>query len=228
MIRSDHQPLYHLLNKVKAIPPMASAYLQRWALAYKYTFEYKPGKELANADALSRLPHPSTTSLAKLLGELIQLINFISCTPVTAHNIKTWTDKDPILSKVQRYVLSGWPTTNTDPSLQSYWSRRTELSVLDNCIILWCSHLVGPPPARRPLLEQLHESPHDEVLLADIFCGHQWTLTLKILSSNGLLVNLFVHTLHLLLSILGTFHSFLGADSTLILPDRFWVTCTLY
>ena len=89
---------------------------------------------------------------------VVQLINFLSCTPVTAHNIRTWTDnKDPVLSKVWHYVLSGWPTTNTDPSLQPYWSRCTELSVLDNCII-WCSCLVAPPPAHRPLLEQFHES----------------------------------------------------------------------
>ena len=48
VIRSDHQPL---LNEAKAIPPMASVHLQRWALtlsAYEYTFEYKPGKELAH------------------------------------------------------------------------------------------------------------------------------------------------------------------------------------
>ena len=41
VVRSDHQPLYHLLNEAKSIPAMASAHLQRWALilsAYEYTF----------------------------------------------------------------------------------------------------------------------------------------------------------------------------------------------
>ncbi|XP_037526426.1 uncharacterized protein LOC119403569 [Rhipicephalus sanguineus] len=40
---------------------MAAARIQRWALllgAYKYRLQYKPGKQLVNADALSRLPQP--------------------------------------------------------------------------------------------------------------------------------------------------------------------------
>ena len=38
---------------------MASARIQRWALtlsAYDYTISYKPGKDQASADLLSRLP----------------------------------------------------------------------------------------------------------------------------------------------------------------------------
>ncbi|XP_049276120.1 uncharacterized protein LOC125760286 [Rhipicephalus sanguineus] len=40
---------------------MAAARIQRWALllgAYKYRLQYKSGKQLVNADALSRLPQP--------------------------------------------------------------------------------------------------------------------------------------------------------------------------
>lgn len=61
VILSDHQPLQHLFNEKKSISPMASARIQRWALilaAYDYHIRYKPGKEHANADLLSRLPLP--------------------------------------------------------------------------------------------------------------------------------------------------------------------------
>ena len=54
----DHKPLQYLLNENKAVPAMASARLQRWALtlsAYHYTISYRPGEKIANSDGLSRL-----------------------------------------------------------------------------------------------------------------------------------------------------------------------------
>ena len=53
-IKTDHKPL-------RGTPAMASG--QRWALilgGYDYTIQYKEGKNMANADALSRLP-PETS-----------------------------------------------------------------------------------------------------------------------------------------------------------------------
>ena len=61
-IVSDRNPLQYLLNKTKAVPAMASARLQRWALtlsAYQCT-SYRPGEKTANSDGLSRLPLPET------------------------------------------------------------------------------------------------------------------------------------------------------------------------
>jgi len=61
----DHQPLSYLFNQAKAISPTASARIQRWGLtlsAYQYTIHHKTGRYLSNADALSHLPRPVTTS----------------------------------------------------------------------------------------------------------------------------------------------------------------------
>ena len=60
-IYSDHKPLEHLFERSRAVPPLASARIQRWALtlaAYDYNVSYKPGKDQASADLLSRLPLP--------------------------------------------------------------------------------------------------------------------------------------------------------------------------
>ena len=58
-IYSDHKPLQHLFGRSRAIPPMASARIQRWALtlsAYDYEISYKPGKELiSSADFLYQI-----------------------------------------------------------------------------------------------------------------------------------------------------------------------------
>ena len=54
-----------LFGPKKAIPPLAAARLQRWAItlsAYSYDIEYKPTSQHANADSLSRLPLQSTES----------------------------------------------------------------------------------------------------------------------------------------------------------------------
>ena len=66
-IQSDHQPLSFLFSELKGIPVMASSRIQRWALtllAYQYSIQYKAGKTLNNADALSSL------SLLYIMGYL--------------------------------------------------------------------------------------------------------------------------------------------------------------
>ena len=64
----DHKRLVTLLGPKKAIPPLAAARLQRWAIllpAYSYDIEFKPTLQHANADGLSRLPlaEPTSSSL---------------------------------------------------------------------------------------------------------------------------------------------------------------------
>ena len=140
---------------------MASARVQRWALtlsAYHYTIKYKAGKKLGNADALSRLPHPVTVPEDKCLPEeLVYLLDHLSATPVSATQIKDWTNKDELLSRVKRYVLLGWPEGSLGEEFKPYTTKKTELSILDGCI-LWGTRVVVPPPGRKLVLEELHDT----------------------------------------------------------------------
>ena len=82
---SDHRPLSLLFDEKKRVPQMASSRIQRWALtlsAYQYTIRYKPGKKLCNADALSRLPSPVTTSQEHFPEDLALLVNHLSATSI--------------------------------------------------------------------------------------------------------------------------------------------------
>ena len=57
---TDHQPLLAILGPKAAIPTLAAARMQRWALilsAYDYQIEYRKSEEQSNFNALSRLPH---------------------------------------------------------------------------------------------------------------------------------------------------------------------------
>ena len=68
IIHSDHKPLMFIFDDSKAVPPTASARIQRWALmlsGYTYHIQYRAGREHANADGLRRLALPSV--LARIL-----------------------------------------------------------------------------------------------------------------------------------------------------------------
>ena len=120
---------------------------------------YKPGQELANANALSRLPRAVTTVSDHLPGELIQLINYLTTAQVTAVQIEQETEKDPVLGQVKKYVSMGQFPETTDQKLQPYLRRRHELSLMYGCL-QWGTRLIVPPPSHSPLLEYLHET-HD-------------------------------------------------------------------
>ena len=137
---------------------MASARIQRWALtlsAYDYRIIYKPGKEHANADLLSRLPLPDTITDVPLPGETILLIETLQRSPVTAEQVRSWTDTDPVLARVRNLVQKGWSEA-TEDSLKPYYQRRDELSVQDGCL-LWGCRVIIPTAGRAEILNELHD-----------------------------------------------------------------------
>ena len=156
-IQSDHKPLSFLFHEEKGIPQHISSRLQRWALtlsAYRYTIQYKAGKHLCNADALSRLPRPVTAADPGAPAEWELLVNHLSATCVTASHIKDWTSKDPVLSQVVRFILTGWPE-KLPAEMTAFRSKKEELSVMDGCV-LWGTRVLVPPPGRKQILEELH------------------------------------------------------------------------
>ena len=114
---------------------------------------------MSNADALSRLPLPEQPfdSQIPLLGDVSEVIAHISTNIVTSKEIKAWTEKDPVLSRVQHFILSGWPLSNSDSALQPYFHCKDELSVVDGCILRG-SRVVIPPQGRTCALQQLHDT----------------------------------------------------------------------
>ena len=161
-IQSDHKPLLGLIGEQKPLPVMASPRMVRWALmlgAYDYRLEYRPGSKQAHCDALSRLP-AAENALDKvpIPAETIHLLEFFDSSPVSSAQIGGWTNRDPVLSAVYRYVRDGWPDSGDSlcPDFQPYKSRIGELSVQDGCI-LWGSRVVIPPQGRAAILKLLHE-----------------------------------------------------------------------
>lgn len=158
VINNDHRPLETLFGGRKLMSTMASGRILRWSLtlsAYDYEFKYKPGTQIAHADALSRLPLPDAPTTVPLPADTVHLLNFLSSAPITPKLIAEQSTHDPVLSKVLRYLAMGWPDTVED-DLRPYFSRRNELSLEQGCI-LWGTRVVVPMELRSLVLQMLHE-----------------------------------------------------------------------
>lgn len=73
-----------------------------------------------------------------------------------SEQIKHWTARDPVLSRVWEYVLKGWPDHSDAAEFAPYKKRQQELSVQDGCV-LWGACLMVPEKGRSVLLDQLHQ-----------------------------------------------------------------------
>ena len=157
---TDHRPLLGLLGENKPIPQQASPRLQRWAITlagYDYRLQYRKGSENGNADCLSRLPLPQVPKNVPLVGDIHQVVEHVDAC-VSVNQIKTWTHRDPVLSRVCEFVMSGFPVEiPTTSPLRPYWLRRYELSVEDG-VLLWGNRVVMPFPCQSAVLSELHET----------------------------------------------------------------------
>ena len=113
---TDHKPLTTILGSKQGVPPIAAARLQRWALllsAYNYSIEFKSTSAHANADCLSRLPLPNSSTSSSVSQTVssadIFVVRHIEALPVTVE-LRAATRCDTILSKVLQYMKRGWPS----------------------------------------------------------------------------------------------------------------------
>ncbi|KYO45830.1 hypothetical protein Y1Q_0021468 [Alligator mississippiensis] len=100
-IRIDHKPLLRIFTTDKPTP-ILSPCMQHWSImlnAYDYILMYKPGKTIANADALSRLPLQIPDCTTPLPAEVLMLESMPEA-PLQDDQIARITEKDSILARV--------------------------------------------------------------------------------------------------------------------------------
>ena len=120
-------------------------------------------------------------------ADIACVIDHLLSTSTSAANIKGWAAKDPTLSCVHCFLLSGWPTQQLSKDFQSYVMRKNELSILDSCILL-ASPVVILHEGQELCLIELHdthalwsqqdEGPHSVLHLA-ARCGLCMTLRIS-------------------------------------------------
>ena len=119
----------------RGIPSLAAARLQRWALilsAYSYVIEFRPTKQHANADGLSRLPLGNChgASLDCIAIEAFT-VGQIQALLVTTDQVQTATREDKILSQAYHYMQHGWPQRIAE-DLEPFVQRKQKLSIQGN------------------------------------------------------------------------------------------------
>ena len=180
-IKTDHKPLEGLLNEKKGIPALAAPRIQRWALtlsAYEYKISYKAGQTNGNADGLSRLPLPEMPESVPVPGETILLMEHLEGTLVHSGHIKEWTKRDPILSQVLLFILEKWPTKIKSEELNPYFTKRSELSIEDGCL-LWGTRVVVPPQGRSKILSELQKTDPGELRMKALAQSYVWWLGIE-------------------------------------------------
>ena len=65
---------------------------------------------------------PTTVEETSPPGEAVLLMETLHSTPVDSNQIRRWTDRDPVLSKVRRLVQFGWEETD-DENMKPYQIR---------------------------------------------------------------------------------------------------------
>ena len=112
VIVTDHKPLLGLIGENKAIPEMAAARIQRWALilsAYNYVLKYRRGEDHGNADGVSRLPMLARESEVSDISNEVYMTE-LDHSPITSKEVRECTRRDPLLSRVYDFILCGWPS----------------------------------------------------------------------------------------------------------------------
>ena len=122
---------------------------------YEYSLKFGRTEAHGNTDALSRLPLLVAPAKTETPPELVLLIEHLEDSPATADHIQVWTRRDPPLSSVVQFLHQGW-LTQCSPELHSFWSKKSELSLHQGCI-LWGSRVVVPVQEREAVLQELHE-----------------------------------------------------------------------
>ena len=151
---TDHKPLVSIVKKpLSSAPKRLQAMLLR-AQEYNFEIEYKSGKDIPVADALSRAP----TSVS--VSEEVVAVNNLSFTPLKPSRldeIRVSTNADNTLKLLKNTIMEGWPENKflLPTPLTPYYNYRDELTVQDG-IILRGERVVIPTSMRFEMKQKVH------------------------------------------------------------------------
>lgn len=159
VVENDHKPLEIIFKKPLSQCPARLQRIRIRLQIYDLEVNYKPGKELYLADALSRSKVDDKSH--KLDQELdLQVYTVISNIPMSDEKkvlFEQETAKDETLQIVKQLILKGWPVQKEQvpDSAKPYFTYREVLSVIDN-VIFKGKNVVVPKSLRKDMLDRIH------------------------------------------------------------------------
>jgi hypothetical protein len=179
---TDHKPLLIVLGPKGHITSTSASRLHRWSAilaAYDFSITFRPTKQHANADYLSRFPVPCIEEpcieAAEEQHNTIAFLDDVVTTPLTHNLVRKAILRDPLLTEVMSYVQSGWPfdTKCSRADLQPFFVHRHEMSIVHGCL-MWGLRLIIPVHLRADVLKSLHESHAGIVRMKSIARSYVW------------------------------------------------------
>ena len=159
-LETDHKPLVPLLGKthLDCLPPRILCFRLR-LMRFSYTIQHVPGKELYTADALSRVPLPTSgDSQTKLIEQFVNTV--VSTLPASTERLQEYCTaqlKDSNCVQLVDLCRNGWPKHKhqVPENVRPYWSVRGELS-LQGDLLLRGRRIVVPKSLQKETLQKIH------------------------------------------------------------------------
>ena len=120
---------------------------------------------------MSRLPLSTKPIITSSPAEVVDLIEQLNESPVTAAHVLERTLQDKTLSRLQRYVITGWPTN--DPVTQENSRFRDDLIMHDVCIMRG-ARVVLPKKGNKITLKLLHSCHNGVVRMKALARSYIW------------------------------------------------------
>ncbi|XP_039763948.1 uncharacterized protein K02A2.6-like [Pararge aegeria] len=177
ILKTDHRPLLSIFGKEKGISVTAALRLQRYAVtlsAYNYIVQYVDGKNNQIADFFSRAP----LSVQYDDGEGDDCSKYFlffesNAEPVLFNDIRRATAADSVLKTVMKYMDKGWPKKIKCKSILPYFQCKTDLEVVDGCLLRG-HRIVIPDTYRERMLKELHSSHLGIIKTKNVARGKMW------------------------------------------------------
>jgi len=173
-LHSDHKPLLKIFSPQGSTPVLAASRLQHWAiLLSSYRYDIKSSSDIANADALSRLPLEFKHDASVESPIFHVAAQQVTRHPVKAHQIARDMAHDKTLARVLAFTEWLEHSGVHDPDLKPYFIQHHDLSIEQDCLI-WGLRVIIPPNLREPILKELHWSHPGVARMKSMARSHVW------------------------------------------------------
>ena len=164
-VETDHKPLIPILN-TKQITEMSPRIqdMRMKLLPFSFTAQHVPGKDMEDADALSRAPHKQPTREDHIMNEEIacyvnEVVSQMPATTPYLTKIKRETKRDTDLQLLTSVMSTEWPKSRQlcPAPIQAFWDSRHDLTTIDGMIVKG-TRIVIPKSMHRDVLQKLHNA----------------------------------------------------------------------
>ncbi|UYV76882.1 K02A2.6-like, partial [Cordylochernes scorpioides] len=159
-IETDHKPLIPLFStkELSSLTPRLQRFRMRM-MRFGFEIVHIPGKELLDADALSRQPLLTTEggeNERQTSAHINAVLSSITDKDEMLTKIFEAQQEDTTLKAVVNYLEQGWPDKKKmSQALLSYWHVKDELGVQNGLLMRSC-RLVVPASMKLEILDKLH------------------------------------------------------------------------